>query len=300
MTLNVDAVYTAVDSLIGGTNIATLLSDAILMVGLFFLGRAVMHTGEYRPRTVRLALSFPTLLLSMTAIFVSFWFIDRGHSTTQFMADFGAQLETAIYSIINFTYCGVVVTTMLILAARQYRNSIGIQRLPAALLFLGSASGVALCLDVIVMDIAHVSDQSMVLYATQPAYSLLSLLTFMLLCTGFASQPAIRRAHHLSRARRTATLAVEIEPLWERATQVRPGLSQAEPRATSSQSPEAQLHRKVVEIRDAEIDSRATFTITENERLLLQTVEQHLLGHNQPDTEPDDLVKQPAVQKNRD
>ena len=39
MTLNVDAIYTAVDPLLGGTNIATLIADALLMTGLFFLGR---------------------------------------------------------------------------------------------------------------------------------------------------------------------------------------------------------------------------------------------------------------------
>jgi hypothetical protein len=60
MTLNVDAIYTAVDPLLGGTNIATLIADALLMTGLFFLGRGVMKTGEYRPRLVRAAVSAPS------------------------------------------------------------------------------------------------------------------------------------------------------------------------------------------------------------------------------------------------
>ena len=59
MTLNVDGIYTAVDPLVGGTNLATLLADALLMTGLFFLGRGVMKTGEYRPRLVRAAVSTP-------------------------------------------------------------------------------------------------------------------------------------------------------------------------------------------------------------------------------------------------
>lgn len=37
MTLNVDAVYAAIDPVLGGTNIATLIADTLLMVGLFFL-----------------------------------------------------------------------------------------------------------------------------------------------------------------------------------------------------------------------------------------------------------------------
>ncbi|MDO5699268.1 MAG: hypothetical protein Q4G51_14985 [Dermatophilus congolensis] len=155
MTLNVDAVYESVDPLLGGANIATLIADAVLMIGLFFLGRAVMHTGEHRPRVVSAALSLPILLLSLAAIIAAFMFIDLGQTTARFMVDLGAQPATAIYSIINFTYCGIVIATMLVLAARQYRNSSGIQRLPAVLLTIGSAFGVLLCLAVIVMDITH-------------------------------------------------------------------------------------------------------------------------------------------------
>ncbi len=39
MTLNVDAIYVVVDRVLGATNLATLLSDGLLMIGLFFLGR---------------------------------------------------------------------------------------------------------------------------------------------------------------------------------------------------------------------------------------------------------------------
>ena len=145
MTLNVDAVYETVDPLLGGSNTATLIADTLLMVGLFFLGRGVMHAGEYRPRLVRAAVSLPTLLVALAAITVMFTFIERGHTTTQFMADLGNQPATATYSIINFVYCGIVIAAMLTLATRQYRNAHGVQRLPAALLTLGSAFGVALC-----------------------------------------------------------------------------------------------------------------------------------------------------------
>jgi hypothetical protein len=64
MTLNVDAIYTAVDPLLGGTNIATLIADALLMTGLFFLGRGVMKSGEYRPTLVRAAVSIPPARLA--------------------------------------------------------------------------------------------------------------------------------------------------------------------------------------------------------------------------------------------
>lgn len=278
MTLNVDAIYSAVDLPLGGTNIATLLADSLLMTGLFFLGRGVMKSGEYRPKLIRAALSAATLVASLVAITAAFLLIKRGTTTTRFMSDLGAQTTTATYSIINFAYCLLVVATMLALAVSQYRNSAGIQRLPAALLALGSAFGVALCLTVIVMDITHATGQLSVLHAVQLAYDPLSLLTFLFLCAGFATQPAVRRAQLQARRRRTITLATQLEPLWNRATRLRPGLSQTGPVATITEDPEGHLHRMIVEIRDAMIDPRIAFNTSTDDRDLLDRAEAHLLG----------------------
>ena len=288
MTLNVDAIYTATDPLLGGTNIATPVADALLMTGLFFLGRGVMKTGEYRPRLVRAAVSIPMLVVSLLAITATFLFIERGTTTTRFMSDLGAQPATAAYSIINFVYGGIVITTMLTLAARQFRHSTGVQRLPAALLTLGSGFGVALCLAVIVMDIAHVTDQLDLMHAVQPAYGPLSLLTFLFLCAGVAAQPAVRRAQHYLRDKRTAALAGDLEPLWNRATSVRPGLSQADPLATSTEDAEGRLHREIIEIRDAMIDPRVTFDTSRTELTLLERAESHLLGRDRTAITPPD------------
>lgn len=279
MTLNVDDIYTVVDPLLGGTNIATLIADALLMTGLFFLGRGVMKSGEYRPRLVRATVSAPVLLVALLAITASFLFIDRGTTTTtRFMNDLGAQPAAAVYSIINFSYGALVIATMLVLAARQYRHSSGIQRLPAALLSLGSAFGVALCLVVVGMDLAHTTGHLGLMHVFQRAYDLLSVLAFLFLCAGFAVQPAVRRAQHHARRRQTIAFTAQLEPLWDRATRARPGLSQAEPLAVRGEDPEGHLHRVIVEIRDAMIDPRITFDIAADDRVVLERAERHLVG----------------------
>ncbi|MDF1480399.1 hypothetical protein PYV02_15060 [Leifsonia sp. H3M29-4] len=278
MTLNVDAIYLATDPLLGGTNVTTLVADGLLMTGIFFLGRGVMKADEYRPRFVRAAVGIPVLVISLLAITTTFMFIDRGATTTRFMIDFGAQPAAATYSIINFSYFFLVITTMMILAARQYLRSSGIQRLPAGLLSLGSALGGALCLAVLTMDVAHVTGQLDLMRAVQPAYEPLSLLAFLFLCAGFAVQPAVRRAQHDMRRKRTAGLAAQLEPLWKRAALVRPGLSQADPLAAGADDLESRLHREIVEIRDAMIDPRVTFDVSATERALLDRAESHLLG----------------------
>jgi hypothetical protein len=278
MTLNVDAIYLATDPLLGGTNVTTLVADGLLMTGIFFLGRGVMKADEYRPRFVRAAVGIPVLVISLLAITTTFMFIDRGATTTRFMIDFGAQPAAATYSIINFSYFFLVITTMMILAARQYLRSCGIQRLPAGLLSPGSAHGGALCLAVLTMDVAHVTGQLDLMRAVQPAYEPLSLLAFLFLCAGFAVQPAVRRAQHDMRRKRTDGLAAQLEPLWKQASLVRPGLSQADPLAAGADDPESRLHREIVEIRDAMIDPRVTFDISAAERALLESAESHLLG----------------------
>ena len=137
-----------------------------------------------------------------------------------------------------------------------------------------------LCLAVIVMDIAHVTGQLDLMHAVQPTYGPLSLLTFLFLCAGFAVQPAVRRAQHHLRGKRTAALAADLEPLWNRATTARPGLSQADPLATSADDAEGRLHREIVEIRDAMIDPRITFDTSRAEIALLERAESHLLGRD--------------------
>ena len=42
---------------------------------------------------------------------------------------------------------------------------------------------------------------------------------------------------------------------------------------------ETQLHRQVVEVRDAVIDPRVSFELTDRERSLIDEAEAHLLGH---------------------
>lgn len=278
MTLNVDAIYVIVDRVLGGANLATLLSDGLLMIGLFFLGRAALKAGEYRPRLVRAAVGRSALLIALLGVSVTFTLIDRGPTTVNFMIDLGAQRWAATYSIIAFTYCGIVVAAMLALATRQFRLSDGIQRIPPALLFIGSASGVALCVVVIVMDVAHISGKLELMNAVGTTYGPLSLLAFVFLCAGFVGQPMARYVRDRGRRKQAAEMVRELEPLWCRATLVRPGLSGTNLLGLSLDDSEVRLHREIVEIRDAMIDPRISFEVSGADRGLLERAEGHLLG----------------------
>lgn len=278
MTLNIDPVYLAIDPLFGGTNVITLAGDALLMIGLYFLGRGVLRAGEYRPRPVRMAISLPTLIIALVCVTTLFSFANRGTTTTTFMSDHGHQPLAGAYSIIVFTYCGVVLAAMLALAISQYRIANGGLRVPAALLAIGSACGLALCITVLIMDVTHIIGALDLMRLVETAYGPLTLATFAFLCAGFIAQPATRSLMRRLRGVRTDAFVMQLDPIWQDATKLRPGLSDVHESPGIFEEPEAKLHRHVVEIRDAMIDPRVNFEISPSDRALLERAESHLLG----------------------
>jgi hypothetical protein len=193
------------------------------------------------------------------------------------MLDLGAQPAAAGYSMIQFTYDGVIVTAMAAAAARQIGQSRGADRLPPVSLVIGSLSGLALSIVIIAMDVAHLAGNLGLMFGLGAAYDPLFLSTFVFLCLGLAGQPALRWARARSRARATRVRVNRVTPIWDRASRVRPGLSQYGA-GIASEGAETQLHRQVVEIRDAVIDPRVTFDFSDDERVVVDEAEAHLIG----------------------
>ncbi|GAA3640775.1 hypothetical protein GCM10022200_25590 [Microbacterium awajiense] len=279
MTLNIDGLYRWVDGLLGGTNLATVVADLALMLGIFFLGRAVAKATEYRPRIVRYALGRWVLAVALVCTVVAFAFIDRGATTTTFMLDYGAQPAAAAYSMTQFVYDGIVLTAMAAVTTRQIRHGRGADRLPAISLLIGSALGLLLAAVVIAMDIAHVTGSIAVMLSLGAAYSPLFLATFLFLCVGLAAQPAIRWLRARTRVNATRRFISQTTPMWQRANRVRPGMSQHDAAAYNAADPETRLHRQLVEIRDAAVDPRVLFELGDAERVTVDAAEAHLLGH---------------------
>ncbi|MDJ0378486.1 DUF6545 domain-containing protein [Cryobacterium sp. PH31-L1] len=298
MTLNTDQVYRPLDKLAGGTNIATLPADLALMIGVFFLGRGVLKASEQQSWAERFALGRIVLTAAIIGAVGSFFFIDGGTTTTNFMLDLGDQPSAGTYSMIQFTYYAIVLSTMAVLAARQVRKSAGVQRMPPTSLLVGSILGVLLSVVVITMDIAHLAGDLTLMKGVAIAYEPLHLMTFVLLCLGFAGQPAARALKARSRDRTTRMLVSELHPLWVAATAARPGISQ-NTRGSTGAEPETILHRQIVEIRDAIIDARVSFQVDDRDRHLIERAESHLLGGGltEPVAEASRAMTSPVLQK---
>jgi hypothetical protein len=278
MTLNIDGLYRWVDRLLGGTNLVTLAADLALMLGIFFLGRAVAKATEYRPAIVRFALGRTVLAVALVCTVIAFAFTQRGTTTTTFMLDYGAQPVAAAYSMTQFVYDAIVLTAMAAVATRQIRLGRGVDRLPAVALLVGSAFGLVLAAVVIAMDIAHLAGDISRMRGLGAAYSPLFLSTFLFLCLGLASQPSIRWMRARSRASATRRLVSQTMPIWQRANLVRPGMSQQDAAGFSAADAETRLHRQLVEIRDAAVDPRVSFELSDAESVAVEAAEEHLLG----------------------
>lgn len=281
MTLNIDSIYVAFDGIVDGTNLVTLGADLALTIGVFFLGRSVMKASDHRSRSVQLALGIPALVITLTCAIAAFFLIDRGSTTTNLMLELGDQAAAAAYSMVHFLYYAIVLTAMAALASRQLRINRGIQLLPPVSLVIGCVFGIALTVVVIAMDAAHLAGNLDLMLAVSVAYGPLYLLTFAFLCLGFAGQPIARALQARARARTTRVLARQLEPVWTRAVAVRPGISQSQDASFHADDGEALLHRQVVEIRDAMIDTRVSFEVSDDERGLVERAERHLLGEGQ-------------------
>jgi hypothetical protein len=81
-------------------------------------------------------------------------------------------------------------------------------------------------------------------------------------------------------------LVHDLEPIWADATTARPGISHTEPAVFGAADPETHLHRQVVEIRDAMIDTRVEFDLNDHDRQLIERAERHLLGVGSIEAEP--------------
>lgn len=277
VTLNINEVYIAFDKLVGGHNFGDLLSNLALILGVFFLARAISHVYDYSNRAIRALLGPASLIITVIVMIGSFAWIDDQRTSTTFMIDYGDQLGAAIYSSVQYLYFGIVLACMARISYEQNRIARGYQRVSTGSLLIGSIVGLALCGTVIAMDITHLLGAATVLYWLQWAYDILRLLTFLLLGFGFAGPPVIRWSTVRYRGLRTRQLIRQLMPTWRAAVAVRPGVTLGDPTTARAESKDAILHRVVVEIRDAMIDPTASFELSPRARALVETAESHLL-----------------------
>lgn len=282
MTLNLDPVFIAVDKLLGGNNWADLIGNGTLMIGLFLLARGVTYAHPFRTRYGRIALGSPALVMAVTIAAIAFVLIDRGETTTAFMAELGAQPAAAVYSITQYAYCGIVISALGISCLYEVSRTTGSARVAVALILTGTVLAAATCILIIAMDVVHLVGNEPVLGALQTVYDPMYAGAIAFLCAGLALGPIMRTVSNTRRWATTARLVRELRPAWETAVMLRPSLTRLGVLTMSARSAEETLHRQVVEIRDVAGQSSGIILLTATDESLLEIAEEHLMTRSAP------------------
>jgi hypothetical protein len=218
MTLNLDAVYFPVDALAGGSNLVLLFSDALLVVGVYFLARAILVGVDPR-RAVAMRRPYGlALIVTVVAMAVLFSLVDRGPTTGSFMQTHGQQPAASGYSAVEYLFIGSVMVLTSVNCLRSFRRMPALaNRIGFLTLGVGAALGVALSVLILVFDATHVFAPELELGQRLGwLYGLLYSGGIVLMAAGLALPPIGRRLFEARRNRRARELRSILQPLWQR------------------------------------------------------------------------------------
>lgn len=256
MVLNIDPVYVFVDQSMGGKNGADLGANLLLLIGVYFLARAIHRAAQpafpgRQSAYDRWAKS--GLLVAASSTAVLFVTISAPVTSTSFMRDYGGQVAAGIYSVVQYLYIGAVMATAGWTCIRFRRAwNTGIYSVAFGLIGLGCLSAVLLVIDVLLLDAFHMFGETAAMPALSGTYGVLSSAVFVLLCTGLALPPARRKIADARETAKTTAILEHLKPVWREATAGNAGLTLdlgvIPERADRRRS---ELHRMIVEIQDS-------------------------------------------------
>ncbi|XAS74079.1 hypothetical protein VUN82_09720 [Micrococcaceae bacterium Sec5.1] len=254
LTLNIDQVYGVIDSVLGGRNYVDLLANVSMVVGIYFLSRAIIRAATPeeavekgdRVGIILLAAVIVGLAASFSAI------VTQG-SSTRFMVDYGDQWSAALYSSIQFGYIGYVVSVTGVTCFR-FRGDMLRPYFRTAFTCIGVGCSFAVLLVslVLVMDILHLLGRLDAMRAVSPIYDAAVVAAMAFLCVGLAIPPLARRVLRHRDSVTEEELVSGLTKIWEKTTKQRQDVRLVRDTEMISQVDRAQrLHRMLVEVQDA-------------------------------------------------
>lgn len=284
LALNITPLYTTVDALLGGRNLAGLIANTAIIVGMSALARAVAHASNQQTRLSRITLgpraSWLSVVVTVVAISaIAFSQIEMDGTSARFMIDFGDQPPAAVYSGVQHVYFGAVTASLAIICAREMLRVRGAKQFGTAVLMLGGAIQTISCVDVLVMDIAHVASDETVLSVAQTIYDYVNAISFLLITAGFVLLPIGGLIDSRRATKKSAQLVRTLTPAWKRARTLKP----LGPAVEGSPDSTSALYRLIIEVRDAQATLSRGFHLSTDEAGALDEAEHHLIGNHHSD-----------------
>lgn len=254
LTLNIDQIYLGVDSVLGGQNIVDLLANVSMVVGIYFLSKAIIRAATpeetIQKRDIRGLILLAMVILGLAA---SFSAIVTDSSSARFMVDYGAQWPAAIYSSIQFGYIGYVVSVTGATCFR-FRGDMSRPYFRIAFTFIGAGCALALlCVTlVLIMDMLHLQGSLAAMRAVSQVYDMTVVVAMAFLCVGLAIPPVARRIRRRRESVTQDELVIGLTGVWNKTTGRRQDVRLSSDTESVDQldSPR-RLHRMLVEVQDA-------------------------------------------------
>ncbi|TFD45007.1 hypothetical protein E3T55_19635 [Cryobacterium frigoriphilum] len=281
LTLNIDAVYFAADGLLGGRNYADLPANLLLLVGVYFLSRAILRASSPSRACATDRPFRGGAIVTACLMVMMFVFIDAPQTSGSFMQDFGNQPAAAAYSLIQFTYLGIVVALTGTICLRfAGRMSTPARRLGFRIIGAGCGAAVLTVLSVVGMDLAHVFGAMSLLALFASAYDVLNLAAFLLLCLGLSLPPILGWVTKRIDRRKLRGVLPDLTRIWNDVSAQHVELGDETHRHTpgmASRDVDTVVHRTLVEIRDALLfDPSVRDRLTDEDLALLTATETHI------------------------
>ena len=282
LTLNIDALYLVLDATFGSRNYVDLLANAFMVVGIYFLSRAIIRAAT--PDEVgqrRDTLGVALLGVVIVGLGFSFSFISTQGSSTRFMVDFGGQFPAAVYSAVQFVYIGYVVS---VTGATCFHFRRGMSRpfyrLAFTLIGIGCALAVLLVALVLAMDVLHLQGQLAAMRAVSPAYDATVVAAMAFLCLGLAIPPVARGIIRRKESETQDELVRGLSGVWEKTAGMRQDVRlQLSVESLRQPDPARKLHRMLVEVQDALlVEPGLASSLDIRELRVLSAAENYLAG----------------------
>ena len=282
LTLNIDAVYFAADELLGGRNYADLPANLLLLLGIYFLSRAILRASSPSRANASARPFRIGAIITAGLMVTTFIFIDAPTTSGTFMQDFGNQPAAAAYSLIQFIYLGIVMaltgTICLRFAARM---STPARRLGFRIVGAGCGAAVLTVLSVVGMDLAHVFGAMSLLALFASAYDVLNLAAILLLCFGLSLPPILSGVSTRFNRRKLEAALPDLTRIWVDVSAQHlelGGVAHPDASGSVSRDVDTVVHRMLVEIRDALLLNPTARDRLSDEDLALLTATETRIG----------------------
>ncbi|MBT2503129.1 hypothetical protein [Curtobacterium sp. ISL-83] len=256
---NVDPLYRWLDPLLGGFNLVTVISDALMVAGTSTLLWGVAKAVGAASRWLRTAIVVSCAVVGVVII-SAFTVLDKPPTTTTFMLAAGSHPAATVYSVAQTVYLGLalgatgVICMLRLREARTTADRIGLWAL-----VVGGVLGVVRMVVVAVMDLAHLAGHLDVTHVLALPYDVTTPGAVICVASGMLLLVIGHRTWRARRDRRVQEALRRLAPLHERI-----GIDNEYPR---SPDPATRLSRVIVEINDGARVSRSTLTATERDVL---------------------------------